>query len=167
MKTKSIISILLFLIFFIPLLYSKEPIKLPSAKVKNIKGEIVDTKTFSNDGKPFVIDLWATWCKSCIQELSTINDLYPKWQKETGLKIYAISIDDSRNSKKVPGFVKSRNWAFDVYIDENSDFKRAMNVNNPPHVFLFNGNGEIVWQHNGFAPGDEETLLNEVRKLIK
>jgi peroxiredoxin len=144
---------------------AKEPSTIPSAKIKNLKGEQVDTKTFSNDGKPFVITFWATWCKSCILEHSTINDVYADWQKETGVKIFAVSIDDSRNSKKVAPFVKGRNWAFDVYLDENSDFKRAMNVSNPPHTFLCNGNGEIVWQHNGFAPGDEEELYKQIKLL--
>jgi hypothetical protein len=51
-------------------------------------------------------------------------------------------------------------------LDENSDFKRAMNVNNPPHTFLFNGKGELVLQHNGYAQGDENNLYDEIKKLI-
>ena len=41
-----------------------------------------------------------------------------------------------------------------------------MNVNNPPHTFLCNGKGEIVWQHNGYAQGDENILYSELKKLI-
>ena len=40
-----------------------------------------------------------------------------------------------------------------------------MNVNNVPHTFLLNGNGEIVWQHNSYAPGDEEELYENIVKL--
>ncbi len=47
----------------------------------------------------------------------------------------------------------------------NSDLKRAMNVNNPPHTFLVDKNGKIVWQHNGYQPGDEEELYELVKKL--
>jgi cytochrome c biogenesis protein CcmG, thiol:disulfide interchange protein DsbE len=144
---------------------ANEPATIPSAKVKNLKGETVDTKTFSNDGKPFIVTFWATWCKSCLQEHNAINEIYPDWQKETGVKIFAVSIDDSRNSKKVAPFVKGRNWTFDVFIDENGDFRRAMNVANPPHTFLFNGKGEIVWQHSGYAPGDEEEMLKQIKLL--
>jgi cytochrome c biogenesis protein CcmG, thiol:disulfide interchange protein DsbE len=146
--------------------YSKEN-KLPSVTVENLHHKKVDTKTFSNDGKPFLILFWATWCKPCIQELKAVHDVYEDWQDETGVKVIAISIDDSRNSKKVAPFVKGRNWKFEVYLDENSDFKRAMNVNNPPHSFLISGKGKIVWQHNGYAPGDEEAMFKEVKKYCK
>ena len=139
---------------------------VPSATVKNLSGTQVNTNTFSNDGKPFVINFWATWCKPCIEELKNIHELYEDWQNETGVKIYAVSIDDSRNSKKVAPFIKGRQWKFEVMLDENSDFKRAMNVNNPPHTFLFNGKGEMVWQHNGYAQGDENTLYDEIKKII-
>jgi cytochrome c biogenesis protein CcmG, thiol:disulfide interchange protein DsbE len=164
---KLTIGIIILTILFTYSIYSEETNNsLPSVKLKNLLGETIDTKAFSNEGKPFIINFWATWCKSCILELSSINDVYEDWQKETGVKIFAISIDDSRNSKRVAPFVKGRKWNYDVYIDENSDFKRAMNVNNPPHTFLCNGKGEIVWQHNGYAPGDEEELINQVRKII-
>lgn len=162
---------LIALIIIILLIYTNDTFskenKLPSVTVENLHHKKVDTKTFSNDGKPFLILFWATWCKPCIQELKAVHDLYEDWQDETGVKVIAISIDDSRNSRKVAPFVKGRNWRFEVYIDENSDFKRAMNVNNPPHSFLVDGKGNIVWQHNGYAPGDEEGMYKEVKKYSK
>lgn len=145
---------------------AKEPKTVPNVKVKNLKGENVETKIFSNDGKPMVINFWATWCKPCILELNNIHDVYEKWQKETGVKIIAVSIDDVRNSKKVAPFVKGRNWKFEIYLDENGDFRRAMNVNTPPHSFLLNSKGEIVWEHNGYAPGDEEILYEQIKNLL-
>lgn len=140
--------------------------KVPSAKVKNLKGKTIDTKDFSNNGKPMIINFWATWCHPCITELNNISEVYDDWVEETGVKIIAISIDDSRNSRKVAPFVRGRGWKYDVYLDENGDFKRAMNVNNPPHTILVNGNGEIVWEHNGYATGDEDILYQQVMKLV-
>lgn len=141
--------------------------QIANAKVKNLKGEVVNTENFSNEGKPYIVTFWATWCKPCISEMKAISEVYTDWQEETGVKIFAVSIDDTKSSKNVAPFVKGRKIPFDVYLDENSDFKRAMNVNNPPHTFLFNGNGEIVWQHNGYAPGDEEVLFEQFKKLTQ
>ncbi|MGB9913563.1 MAG: TlpA family protein disulfide reductase, partial [Candidatus Kapaibacteriota bacterium] len=56
---------------------------------------------------------------------------------------------------------------FEIYLDENGDFRRAMNVNNPPHSFLVNSKGEIVWEHNGYATGDEEFLYQRILKLLE
>lgn len=141
--------------------------KIPSATVKTLDGKQISTSTFSNDGKPIIISFWATWCKPCKKELDAIAEEYENVQKETGVKLIAISIDDARSSGKVVTDVKTKGWKYEVYIDENQDFKRAMNVNNVPHTFLVNGNGEIVWSHNSYAEGDEEKLFDNVRKLIK
>lgn len=138
---------------------------LPEIKIKDLNGNMVEASTISNDGKPVVISFWATWCKPCIRELNAINDVYVDWQDETGVKVVAISIDDSRLSSKVRPFIISQGWEYEVYLDENSELRRALNVNNVPHTFLLNGKGEIVWQHNGYLPGDEQHLYELVTQL--
>ena len=54
-----------------------------------------------------------------------------------------------------------------IYLDSNSDLKRAMGVSTVPHTFLLNGKNEIVWHHKGYADGDEVELLKEIKKLSK
>jgi cytochrome c biogenesis protein CcmG, thiol:disulfide interchange protein DsbE len=142
------------------------PTPLPEVALKNLIGEVVKTSEFQNDGKPIILSFWATWCKPCIRELTNIQDLYEDWQDETGVKIIAVSIDDARNAMKVAPFVNGQGWDYEIYLDENSEFRRQLNVNNIPHTFLLNGKGEIVWQHNGYVDGDEENLIALVRKLI-
>ncbi len=164
LKTKLILS-LLFLGAFISLNAAERTV--PSVKLKDTKGKPFDTKNMTNDGKPYIINFWATWCKPCIQELVNINETYTQWQKESGIKIYAVSIDDSRNSKRVAPFVNGRGWNYEVLLDVNSDLKRAMNVNNPPHTFLVDGKGNIVWEHNGYAQGDEKTLYKKYKELLE
>lgn len=141
--------------------------KIPSVVLKKLDGTKVNSSTFTNGGKPMIIDFWATWCKPCKKELDAIAEVYEEWQEETGVKLIAISIDDARSSAKVVTDVKAKGWTYEVYIDENQDFKRAMNVNNVPHTFLVNGQGEIVWSHNSYAEGDEAKLYEALKKLAK
>lgn len=138
---------------------------LPNINIKTLQGSQLNATEIVNEEGPTILSFWATWCKPCIRELNTINDEYIDWQDETGVKLVAVSIDDSRLSSKVRPFVMSQGWAYDVYLDENSDLRRALNVNNIPHTFLLNKNGEIVWQHNGYYPGDEVELYELVQKL--
>ena len=141
--------------------------KVPSIEVKTLEGTPFNMSEISNDGKPIIITFWATWCKPCIKEHDAINDVYDEWVDETGVKMYAISIDNARSSKQVMPTVNGKNWEFDVLLDENGDFKRAMNVNVPPHTFIVDGNGLIVWQHVGYLDGDEHEYIEIVEKLIK
>ena len=135
--------------------------------VKTITGENFSTEKFSNDGKPMIIDFWATWCKPCIEELNAINEEYSTWQKETGVKLIAISVDDARTMNRVAPFVNGKGWPSETYVDPNGDFKRAMNVNMPPHTFVLNGKGEIVWQHVGFTEGNQDELYEVVKKVLE
>jgi thiol-disulfide isomerase/thioredoxin len=141
--------------------------KIPIVIIKNLDGSKVSTATFTNNGKPIIISFWATWCKPCKKELDNILDDYADWQKETGVKIIAISIDDARTSSKVITDAKTKGWPYEVYLDDNQDFKRAMNVNVVPHTFIIDGKGEIVWQHNSYAEGDEIQLYENVKHLLK
>ncbi|MGE5479852.1 MAG: TlpA family protein disulfide reductase [Chloroflexota bacterium] len=166
MRSVKVFAVIIALVLTIGALRAEEARKLPNARVKNLKGELVETGKFENGGKPMIISFWATWCKPCLSELIAMNELYEKWQEETGVKIIGVSVDDTRSSKKVAPFVKGRGWKFDVYLDENKDFQRALNVNNPPHTFLINAAGEIVFEHTGYASGDEKLLHDELLKLM-
>lgn len=141
--------------------------KIPTATVKKLDGSKVSSSTFTNAGKPIIVSFWATWCKPCKKELDAIAENYTDWQKETGVKLIAISIDDARSSGKVVTDVKTKGWEYEVYIDENQDFKRAMNVNNVPHTFIIDGTGKIVWSHNSYSEGDEIKLYENVKKVAK
>ncbi len=144
---------------------SKSLKKLPAVSVKTLDGKTINTAELSNNGNPMIVSFWALWCKPCINELTTIADVYEDWVEETGVKLVAVSIDDSRSTSKVGPTVNGKGWDYEVLLDANGDFKRAMNVNMIPHTFLINGNGEIVWQHTSFSEGSELQLIEMVRKL--
>ncbi|MEX2380446.1 MAG: TlpA disulfide reductase family protein [Vicingaceae bacterium] len=146
-------------------LFAQSSNTIPSAEVHMLNGANFDTGEIENDGKPIIINFWATWCSPCKRELNNIAEMYELWQEETGVKLIAMSIDDSRNMAKVGPYVNGKGWDYEVYIDPNGDFKRAMGVNNVPHTFLIDGNGEIVWQHNSYSEGDEYELFELVKKL--
>ena len=140
---------------------------LPNIEVKNLNGTKFNITQIENEGSPIVISFWATWCKPCKKELNNIAEVYEDWQDETNVKIIAISIDDSRSMSKVNPYVNASDWDYEVYLDTNSDLKRAMGVSTVPHTFLLNAKKEIVWQHKGYIDGDENELYKEIKKLVK
>ena len=136
---------------------------LPNVKIKTLSGEEISFTRIGNiPDTAIIVSLWATWCVPCIQELETISDQYEERQKETPFKLLAISIDDARTSKRVKPFVKGKGWPFEIYLDVNSDLKRALNINDVPHVLVIK-NGKIVYQHNGYVAGNEVELFEKIK----
>lgn len=141
--------------------------QLPSVKLKTLDGKTVDTSTLNNDGKPFIISFFATWCKPCNRELKAIHEQYEEWQEETGVKVVAISIDQAQNINKVKPLVDGEEWEYEVLLDPNSEFRRAMGVQMIPHVFIIGGDGKIVESRSGYTEGGEQHLIEKVRELVK
>jgi thiol-disulfide isomerase/thioredoxin len=139
--------------------------KLPNVNVKTLDGKVFNVSELSNNGNPIIVSFWATWCKPCVKEMTTISDVYEDWQAETGVLFVAISVDDARTSGNVKAMVNGKGWEYMVLLDNNQDLKRAMNVNLIPHTFIIDGKGEVVWQHTAFTEGSELKLIELVRKL--
>ena len=141
--------------------------QLPAVMLRNLEGNNIRTDTLSNAGRPLIISFFATWCKPCNRELSAISEVYEDWQRETGVRLIAVSIDEGQNTEKVRPFVASKGWDFDILLDPNSDFRRAMGVNLIPHVLVLDGQGKVVLSRSGYTEGGEEHLIEKVRELVK
>jgi len=157
-------------LFFVALLMafvSSAFAQLPSVSLKDVNGNSINTAELNNDGKPFIIDFFATWCKPCNRELDAIAEVYDEWREETGVKVFAVSIDVAQNINKVKPLVDNHGWEYDVLLDSNSDFKRALGIQMIPYVLIVDGKGNIVYKHNGYTDGAELELIEKVRELIK
>ena len=159
-------KVLLTLALFLGVVMAAEA-QLPSVTLKSIDGKTVRTDTLSNGGKPFIIDFFATWCKPCNRELSAIAEVYDEWQEETGVKVIAVSSDQAQNINKVKPLVDNHGWPYEVLLDPNSDFKRALGAQMIPYTIIVDGKGNIVYKHNGYTDGAEEELIKKVRELVK
>lgn len=139
--------------------------QLPSINLKDINGNTVNTATINNNGKPFIVSFFATWCKPCMRELRSIAEVYPDWQDETGVKVVLVSIDEAQNSNKVKPLVDAEGWEFEVLLDVNSELYNALGLQMVPHVIICDGVGNVVYSHSGYTDGGEEQLIEIVRTL--
>lgn len=144
------------------LAYGQDTIRtIPHVATKTLGGGSVYIKDLA-DSNISVISFWATWCKPCVSELTAISEVYEDWQEETGVTLYAVSVDDSRTSANVYPLVYGKNWTFVVLLDNNQDFKRAMNVNIIPCTFVVS-NGVIIYEHIGYSAGSELEIYDVLK----
>ena len=136
---------------------------LPDVTLRDPKGRSVNIEDLAKTGKPVIISFFATWCKPCMRELNAIEDLYPDWQDETGVEMYIVSIDQGQDIQKVAPLVNGNGWEYKVLLDPNGTLKRAMNVQNVPHLFVIDSKGKTVYNHAGYTPGDEDEIIKYLK----
>lgn len=140
---------------------------IPSAEVKTLDGQSVDIQQYATNGKITVISFWATWCAPCKKELDAIAELYDEWQKEYDMELVAITMDTQRALAKVKPMVESKGWPFIILSDANQVLRNSLNFQTIPQTFLLDKEGNIVYTHSGYVPGDEYELEEKIKALVK
>ncbi len=137
---------------------------IPSVDIRTLNGKTVNIRDYTHQGgKITVLSFWATWCKPCIQELDAIKDLYPDWQEAYDMQLVAVTIDDQRTLAKVGPLVESKAWDYVILADPNRALMAALNFQTPPQTFLLNRNGDVIYEHTGYVPGNEYELEEKIK----
>lgn len=137
----------------------------PNVLLRKLDGSKIYASELGNHGKPFIISFWATWCKFCLSELNTISPIYSQWQKETGVKLIAVSTDREPKDGFVRRFVQKRKWPYEIYIDSQKSLSQYFKIQDIPHTIIVDSTGHILWQKIGFNPGDEAEIIQAYRQI--
>lgn len=135
---------------------------LPQISLKNTEGNLVNVSEIDTSNVT-VFSFWATWCIPCINELDAINEYYNLWRDKTNVKIIAVSIDDSRSVSRVKPLVNGKEWEYQILLDTNQEFQRAVNATSIPYVLIVKNN-KIVYTHSSYFPGSEIELFEKIKK---
>ena len=138
---------------------------IPEVALKTLEGQTVNTADYINNGKITVFSFFATWCTPCKKELDAIADLYEEWQEEYDVELVAITIDDSRQLTKVKPLVSQKGWDYIVLSDVKKQLMQALNFQTIPQTFVVDQEGNTVYAHSGYAPGDEYELEDKIAAL--
>ena len=138
--------------------------KFPSMDIKELNGSVVNTDDFINNGKITIVSFWASWCKPCKVELDAIAEIYPDWVEDYDVELIAITVDNARGLAKVPSIVTSKGWEYRILSDSKQDLQRALNFQSIPQTFVLDKSGSIIYEHNGYKPGDEFELEDVLKE---
>jgi thiol-disulfide isomerase/thioredoxin len=140
----------------------------PSPKFENytdFKGGKKSLDSFK--GKYVYIDIWATWCGPCIQQIPFLNTLEKEYHKKN-IAFVSISTDESRRSggsweaaeNKWKNFVKAKQLTgTQLWAGQDYDFQQAYQINSIPRFILIDPQGNIV---DANAPRPSDPRLKEI-----
>ncbi len=139
---------------------------LPDVAIKNLEGKTVNIQDYAKNGKITILSFWATWCSPCKKELDAISDVYEEWQEDYDVELIAITVDTRRALAKVKPMVETKGWEFEILSDVNQELQQALNFQVVPQTFVLDKEGNIVYDHSGYVPGDEFELEDKIIDLV-
>lgn len=139
--------------------------QLPDIEVKDISQNWISLTDLSGE-KLTVIDFWATWCKPCITAIPKLNSIYKEFSGQ-GIEFVGVNIDGPRNQSKVKPYAISLNIKYPIVLDPDLELVSEFNVTAFPTLIILNEKGKEVFVHEGFNPGDENIIREELSKLLE
>lgn len=140
------------------------PIPLPGNPLRDEAGEAVVLK--DRGGKVRLINIWATWCAPCVEELPSLDALQRKLGGDD-FAVVAVSMDRGGFDDIRPFLKKTGISHLSVYWDENGAFSRALEVKGLPVTFLVDRGGRIIGKAVGPADWASPAAMDLVRGRIE
>ena len=136
-----------------------------SLRLNRVDGKKIQLKKYLDSG-PILVNFWATWCGPCKKEMIHL-DRFSRQYKKNNFSVLSISIDTQRSLSEVKRYVRSKKYDFEVFIDPNQQIFKKLNGNIMPTNLLIDKNGQVVWMHYGYMPGDEVVMEQEISRLLE
>ncbi len=135
---------------------------MPDFRLPDMTGKNVSLSELLGKG-PILLDFWADYCTPCKTAMPYLNELALKYDS---LTVVLVSIDAPKTQSKAKNYLKSKDYNFITLFDCDKTLAKKLNVTNPPHTFIMDKEGEIVYSHLGFEPGVEEQYEHHIRVLL-
>jgi peroxiredoxin len=93
-------------------------------------------------GQVVMLNVWATWCGPCKEELPSLQRLYSEYGPK-GLKLLAVSVDDYVSEDSIRKFADSFGISFDILHDSTHAIERVYQTTGYPETFVIGPEGTI------------------------
>ncbi|HET8654588.1 MAG TPA: TlpA disulfide reductase family protein [Longimicrobiaceae bacterium] len=144
----------------------------PNFTARDLQGHPVDLKQLR--GQVVLLNIWATWCPPCREEMPSLQRLYSKMGPK-GLKLVAVSVDaapgsvdpDGRPGGDVASFARSLGLTFDIWRDPDGSIEQLYRTTGVPESFVIDRDGTIIKKVIGGTLWDSSANLDLLNRLLQ
>jgi len=140
----------------------KLPAAAPDFVLPNLEGQATRLSNFR--GKVVLLNIWATWCAPCRDEMPTIERLQGHLANEDFV-VFAVS-QDVDGLATVKPYVTEYGYTFPVLIDVGGAVGKRYGVTGYPESFIIDRSGQVVYHHIGYNDWDQVNVITAIRELI-
>jgi peroxiredoxin len=136
---------------------------IPDIELVSLDGNAVSLASLQ--GRAVLLNLWATWCRPCIQEMPELAALHAQYREE-GLAVVGISVDSTDASDTVRTFVAKRKLPFVVWLDPEMEVSKALRVRGLPATFIIDRKGRIILRRDGAITAEDPELREALSRAL-
>ncbi len=123
----------------------------------------LDNEAVDLPSGPLFINIWASWCKPCIDELPALNRLKARYEDQD-INWVALNYGDSLF--QVNRFMATTPIDLPVFLDVTTQFTRQLPMKGLPVTFLVDREGRVQYQMDGYADWTDTALLDHWESLL-
>jgi cytochrome c biogenesis protein CcmG, thiol:disulfide interchange protein DsbE len=116
-------------------------------------------------GKVVLLNVWATWCAPCREEVPALQELYESYGPQ-GLEVVGVSVDAPGEQETIRRFVREFDVTYPIWFDEAGTVAPTFRTIGVPSTFLIDREGVITWKHLGPVHADDPNLIRALRESL-
>jgi cytochrome c-type biogenesis protein len=121
--------------------------------------KIVSLESIYKKNNLTLLNLWATWCQPCREEIPILEKIYQDLNKY-GVDVVGVSIDRRGSESMITSFTNKLNMTYPILFDPNNNFARAFKTIGVPESFLIDKDGQVVYRWRGPIEGNTVNIEN-------
>ena len=121
-------------------------VEAPSYAARNLGGDSVSLALLR--GKPVLLNVWATWCLPCKEEIPYLESLHGKYASQ-GLQIVGVSVDARGDESKIEEFARDFRMTYPIWRDPDERVNTRFLAIGVPSTYLIDRDGILRWKHLG------------------
>ncbi len=135
----------------------------PAYSAPTMQGDTISLRSLR--GRPVLLNVWATWCIPCRQEMPAIEQLHVAFA-DSGLEVIAVSVDEAGSNADVRQFIKTYGLRFTIARDPDKRVSQKFRTLGVPETFLIDRNGRIARRWIGEFDPTSEAVETAVRQAL-
>ena len=155
--------VLLFTLVMLGFAQNTNKQKAPDFVMTDQLGKSIKLSEIIAEGKPLVLNFWASWCPPCRSEMPDFEKVYKELGNEIQFVILNLTDGQRETVQKAAKYIKDKGFTFPVYFDTKREGAIAYGIRSIPTTLFIDKNGYIVTSAQGAI--DEKTLRKGIELI--